>query len=244
MKYKPRGEASIASGDKNLFWTILEGSRAGDIGNSMDGSESYLLQLLDPANASSRNHAKTDETARRGYYTINSETATANQGIVEQFEPQNMVTYFENQLIKAESEARNGSLATAIGYLNDLRSWLNTGGNLNGNFSGLDYNYAAFVLADFESGGIENSDGTDSKSALLREIIEERYVSGFGTHIPYNDARRLRKSDSNISVPFVLNEGPNPPYPERMPYSNNELNSNANAPSEDPGIFAKTPVNQ
>ena len=94
---------SIASGDKNLFWTILEGSRAGDIGNSVDGDESYLLQLLDPSKATSRNHAKTDETARREYYTINSSGGKVNSGIIEQFEPQNMVTYFENQLIKSQA---------------------------------------------------------------------------------------------------------------------------------------------
>jgi hypothetical protein len=29
-----------------------------------------------------------------------------------------------------------------------------------------------------------------------------------------------------------------------MPYATNELNSNSNAPSEDPGIFTKTQVNQ
>jgi hypothetical protein len=45
-------------------------------------------------------------------------------------------------------------------------------------------------------------------------------------------------------VPFVLVNGPNPPYPERMPYATNELNSNENAPAEDPGIFTKTAVNQ
>ena len=32
--------------------------------------------------------------------------------------------------------------------------------------------------------------------------------------------------------------------PERMPYAQNELNSNSNAPDEDPGIFTKTSVNQ
>ena len=62
MKYNPPGAAG--SGDRNLFWTILEGSRSGDIGNS-DQGESYLIQMLDPANALSRNNAKTDETARR-----------------------------------------------------------------------------------------------------------------------------------------------------------------------------------
>ena len=60
----------------------------------------------------------------------------------------------------------------------------------------------------------------------------------------YNDARRLRKSDGAFAVPFILVNGPNPPYPERMPYSNNELNSNENAPNEDPGILTKTEVNR
>ena len=71
MKYKP-GDA--VSGDTNLFWTILAGSRAGDIGNnSEDGTESYLLQILDASNALSRNHAKTDETARRAYYMVDAD---------------------------------------------------------------------------------------------------------------------------------------------------------------------------
>ena len=44
MTYNP--PASQNSGDVNLFATILNGSRAGDLGNSSGGSESYLLQLL------------------------------------------------------------------------------------------------------------------------------------------------------------------------------------------------------
>ena len=57
--------------------------------------------------------------------------------------------------------------------------------------------------------------------------------------MPFNDARRLRKSDSAISVPFTLVLGPNPPYPERMPYAATELNSNSNAPAEDPVFLQK-----
>jgi len=242
MKYKPRGAASQASGDKNLFWTILEGSRAGDIGNSSGGSDSYLLQLLDASSSVSRNHAKTNEAARHAYYKIDASGGKVNKGIVEQFEPQNMVTYFENQLIKAECAARSGGVAAGLSHLNAVRSWLNSGGQLNSSFAGMTYKYDAFVAADFDNGGVENGDNVDSKTAFLREVMEERYVSGFGMHMPFNDARRLRKSGSSFAVPFVLVDGPNPPYPERMPYSANELNSNSNAPA-DPGIFAKTEVN-
>ena len=69
MVYNPPGNAG--SGDRNLFWTILEGSRSGDIGNS-DQGESYLIQMLDASNTFSRNNSKTDETARKGFYTIDS----------------------------------------------------------------------------------------------------------------------------------------------------------------------------
>ena len=240
MRYVPRGEASVSEGDKNLFWEILEGSRAGDIGTV----DSYLMQLLDAGSGIDRNNAKTDELARFSYYTINEDGGTDNSGIIEQYEPHNLVTYAENQLILAECAARTIDFDTGLGHLNDLRAWLNTGAMVNANFIDSSFLYMAYDAADFDAGGMENGDNIDPTRALLREIIEERYVSGFGMFMPFNDARRLRKGDSDIAVPFFMVDGPEPPYAERMPYSDDELNSNANAPSEDPGIFVQTAVNQ
>ncbi|MDH5599161.1 MAG: SusD/RagB family nutrient-binding outer membrane lipoprotein [Cyclobacteriaceae bacterium] len=241
MKHIPRGDPNVASGDKNLFWMILAGSRAGDIGTG----NSYLMQLIDPGNAQSRNNAKTDETARHGYYYINEVSASSNNGIVAQFEPQNLVTYQENQLIMAECEVRAGNFALALGHLNDLRAFYNTGGMLNANYSGNPLLYDAYVAADFDAAGIENVDGSlTPERALLREIIEERYVSGFGTYMPFNDARRLRKSDSDVAVAIPFNNGTATQHPERLPYSDDELNSNSNAPAQDPGIFTVTEVNK
>ena len=242
MVYNPPGNAG--SGDRNLFWTILEGSRSGDIGNS-DQGESYLIQMLDASNTLSRNNSKTDETARKGFYTIDSSGGVANKGIIEETQPQNMVTFFENELILAECAARNGNLSDGLPYLNNVRAWMNTGGHLNSNFQSEAYSYLPYNAADFASGGIENTDAIDSKTAFLREVIEERYVSGFGMHMPYNDSRRLRKSDTNIAVPYVLFDGPQSgPWPERMPYATTEINSNSNSPADDPGIFVKTEVNK
>jgi starch-binding outer membrane protein, SusD/RagB family len=241
MKFTP---GSAVSGDTNLFWTILAGSRSGDLGNNSTDSESYLLQILNSSNSLSRNHAKTDETARKAYYMIDA-SGTLNTGIIAEREPQNMVTFFENKLIMAEAAGRSGGVAAGLQHLNDVRSWLNSGGNLNSSFMGLAYNYAAFDASDFDAGGIENPDNISPNDAFLREVIEERYVSGFGMHMPYNDARRLRKSDSSIAVPFILvDRETETRRSERMPYAQNELNSNSNAPSEDPGIFIKTQVNQ
>ena len=240
MRFIPRGAETVSEGDKNLFWMILEGSRAGDIGTV----NSYLMQLIDPASGISRNNAKTDESARFGYYTIDETGGSANTGIIEQYEPQILVTYAENLLILAETAGRASGVAAGLPHLNELRAWLNTGGGVNANFSAEPYLYEAYDAADFDNGGIENADGIAADRAFLREVIEERYVSGFGMYMPFDDSRRLRKSDTDIAVPFFLVDGPTPPFVERMPYSADELNSNSNAPDEDPGIFVVTAVNQ
>ena len=240
LKFVP---GNAVSGDTNLFWTILAGSRSGDLGNNLDGTESYLLQILDSSNALSRNHSKTDETARREYYMIDA-SGSGNEGIIQEREPQNMVTFFENKLIMAEAAGRSGGVTAGLPHLNEVRNWLNSGGNLNPSFIGKAFKYTPFEVSDFNDGGIENPDNISADDAFLREVIEERYVSGFGMHMPYNDARRLRKSDNVIAVPYFMVDADNTRKPERMPYAQNELNSNSNAPDEDPGIFTKTSVNQ
>jgi len=240
MQHTPIGDVNVSSGDKNLFWEILEGARTGDIGSA----GSYLADLLDPASDIYRGNAKTDETARGAYSFIFETGGTDNLGIIEQFEPMNLVSFEENHLILAEAGARSAGFNTGLQHLNEFRAWLNGGGRLNDNFVDMPFSYEAYDDADFEAGGMENTDGIASERALLREIIEERYVSGFGQFIPYDDARRLRKGDTDVMVPFPLNVASASVHPERMPYSDDELNTNSNAPMNDPGIFTKTEVNQ
>ena len=237
MNYIPRGDAAVSQGDKNLFNAILSGSRTGDLGNN----GSYLLELLNDTTSAYRGNAKTNETARHNYYKIDETSGEGNLGVIERFEPMPMVTYFENQLIKAEAAARTG--ADGLGHLNDYRAWLAGGGRLNTTFnSDTTIQYDAYVSADFASGGMENSDGVSAETALLREIIEERYVSGFGTYMPFNDHRRLRgDSETDLIVPFPLNPG-GTAHVERIPYAQDELTSNSNM-TEDPGLYAKTKVN-
>ena len=238
MNFIPRGEAATSEGDKNLFNAILSGSRTGDLGNN----GSYLLELLNDTTSAYRGNAKTNETARHNYYKIDETSGEGNLGVIERFEPMPMVTYFENQLIKAEAAARTGG--DGLGHLNDYRAWLAGGGRLNAAFNdSAGILYDAYVSADFASGGMENSDGVSAETALLREIIEERYVSGFGTYMPFNDHRRLRgDSETDLIVPFPLNTTAASAHVERIPYAQDELTSNSNM-TEDPGLYAKTKVN-
>ena len=240
MNFIPRGDAAVTEGDKNLFNAILSGSRTGDLGNN----GSYLLALLnDTLTATYRGNAKTNETARHNYYKIDETSGDANLGVIERFEPMPMVTYFENQLIKAEAAARTG--ADGLVYLNEYRAWLATGGRLNATYNdSAGILYDAYVVADFASGGMENADGVSSSDALLREIIEERYVSGFGTYMPFNDHRRLRgDGETNLIPPFPLNTTAATAHVERIPYAQDELTSNSTM-EDDPGLYVQTEVNQ
>ncbi|MEM9686920.1 MAG: SusD/RagB family nutrient-binding outer membrane lipoprotein, partial [Bacteroidota bacterium] len=93
-------------------------------------------------------------------------------------------------------------------------------------------------------GGMENMDAIDTDRAVLREIIEERYVSGFSTYMPFNDARRLRASDSDVIVPFPLNNATTTVNPQRFLYPQDEIDGNSNIPNPIPDLFTVTPVNQ
>jgi hypothetical protein len=238
MNFIPRGDAAISEGDKNLFNAILSGSRTGDIGNN----GSYLLELLNDTTNTYRGNAKTNETARHNYYKIDETSGEGNLGVIERYEPMPMVTYFENQLIKAEAAARTGG--DGLGYLNEYRAWLSSGGRLNATFNDSTILYGAYDNADFTSGGMENSDGVSAEDALLREIIEERYVSGFGTYMPFNDHRRLRGDDeTNLIPPFSLNTTAATAHVERIPYAQDELSSNSTQINLT-GLYEKTEVNE
>jgi hypothetical protein len=238
-EFVPRGTDATVD-DKSQFWTTLNGARGGDIGSG----QSYLTRLLDPSSDIYRGNDKTDETARSGYAYVVENDGASNKGIIEAFEPLAMASFAENTLTLAEAGARVAGFDTGLGHLNDYRAYLNTGDFLNSNFDTLPYTYAAYEASDFASGGIENQDGKDAVRALIREIIEERYVSGFLTWMPFDDNRRVRKSDPDVAVPFPLNDSSANGHVQRLPYPSTELLANANAPDNDPGIFTATEVNQ
>ncbi len=237
MKFKPAGTS--ANGNTNLLNVF-----AGERNDYMTTVGTYLESLIATGSTNTRNNTKTNEDARSKYYKFAGSAANQEFGVGKGTSPMPLVTYEENLLILAEAGARTVDLATGLGHLNTLRAFLATGNAFVKLAPGDVTQYDAYVAADFDALGIENLDSIDPLRALLREIIEERYVSLYGTFLPFNDARRVRKSDGDLTVPFPLNGGTFTSYPERFPYAQDELNANSNAPSPEPGIFAATEVNK
>lgn len=226
--------------DKNIFNTLLSGSRTGDIGNK----GSFLLDLLDAGGNADRNNAKTDEASRRAYLVIEEGSAAANKGVAGPLEPMPLVTYAENLLTLAEMAARTQGFDAGLQYLNQWRAYLNSGKAFKVVDAAAGLKYEPYEAADFQAGGIENADNIEPTRALLREIIEERYVSFFGQFLVFNDARRLRRDDKDIDVEFPFNTETATRHPERFNYPQDELNANPNAQEPAEGIYFVLEVNR
>jgi hypothetical protein len=102
--------------------------------------------------------------------------------------------------------------------------------------------YAAYTTADFQAGGIENpTHSIAADRALLREILEERYVTFIGQIEGFNDVRRTLK-ETDVRVPVTPNKGTQ--FPQRFLYPQAEVSANKNVPNPFPGLFVATPVNK
>ena len=254
--YLPHGTTNDA--DRNMYWDFLGPSRGGDIAAEDAQGEAYLVTLLDPASDNYRGNAKTDETARFNYYYLGAAQAVNTPGSIEpntlslsQGDTLNgmfaenasfpLITYQENILTLAETSVRAGDFDAGLAYLNEYRAFLNDGGYIDPTYqAAFTSAYAPYAAEDFAAGGMENMDNIAANDALLREIVEERYVAFYGQTIAWNDERRTRGSVEGI--PLAPNFGTQLPW--RFVYSQDEINGNSNAPDPVPGPFENMAIYQ
>ena len=122
----------------NLYYDFLDWNRGGYI--SCDGAP--IVGMLDTASTSSKNNAKTDETARFDYYFLADNYTPLDPNMYTGiFAPTSnfaMVSYVENELIMAECYVRGGDNANALFHLNNVRK------EHEANYGG----YKAYVLSD------------------------------------------------------------------------------------------------
>jgi starch-binding outer membrane protein, SusD/RagB family len=239
LKFVPPG---TAIGNSNLMNEMIANR-----GGYFSTANTFLVtRLLGRTNAvGSRNNAKTTEDARAKYYAIAGSSSTSERGVAAQKAPMPLVIFEENLLNLAESGLRTKGVAEGLLQLNKLRAYLNVKGNPFTPVGTTDtVKYDPYVAADFAAGGIENKDNLTDDKALLREIIEERYVSLYGQILPFNDFRRLAKTDAALRPPVPFNTATATKHPERLIYAQSEINANPNLPKPLPDLFQVTEVNK
>lgn len=218
--------------------------------DSYMSGDSYAARLLDPSAALYRGNAKTDEAARYAF-TYNQEYfspyslniyGTDYGGTSGKFGSDSsmpMVTYGEMLLIIAEVDART-SFAAGLSSYNDYRNVLNTGYSIGVDNSGYDsetFSYLAYDAADFAAGGMENpSPSITDQNALLREIMQERYIYLMANFEGFNDFGRTNNmAEIQLKAGFAGS-------PQRFLYPQVEINANPNTPSPIPTMVTKTPI--
>ena len=203
----------------------------------------FMSGLIDATSPTYRGNTKTNESGRNSFYfTTNAIGVQPNivNGYAAQSAPAALITFQENLLILAEAGFRANGFDTGLSHLNDFRAFMSTGGYLT-NVNASSILYDAYNTADFTSGGIESLDGISADNALLREILEERYITLFGQIEVFNDTRRT-ENESIVRVPVIPNTGN--VLPQRFIYPQSEIDRNSNTPNPIPNFFDKTSVNQ
>ena len=238
LKFVPRG---TAIGDGNLMNMMIANR-----GGYFSTGTTYLTRLLGRTFATgSRNNAKTTEDARSKYYAIGGSSSTGERGVAAQKAPMPLVIFEENLLNLAEAGLRTKGFAEGLLQLNKVRAYLNTRGSAFTPIGTTDtVKYDPYLAADFQASGLENRTNLTQEKALLREIIEERYVSLYGQILPFNDFRRLAKSDADVRPVLPFNSTVATKHPERLIYAQTEINGNPNLPRPIPDIFQVTEVNK
>lgn len=209
-----RGDLRILHGtvvneDVNL-WSAFTSDRAW-----LFAEGGHALTLLNQ-----RNNSKTDESGRISQlFVAGLKFPNITRGAFKPDSPFPLVTYVENQLLRAEAFARLGNDADALEALNRARAANKTvyGGP-----------YDALSMQDFATGEYAGK-------TLLQEILDETYLAYIASIEAFNFVRR-------VDYPITPVTGSR--IPQRFLYANTEINANSNAPQPIPALMDPTPVNQ
>lgn len=232
--------SATGTGTYNLYYQFMAQVRPG----FMDANGAYAVALLNAANTRYRGNTKTIERARFNYLysTATNPNYTAN-GFFFQTVAFPIASYAENLLILAEADARTNGFTAGLNRLNTFRTYMAAGGYIGATYlTAGNYKYDPYVAADFAAGGLENpaASAIAQDRALLREIMEERYLTFIGQIEGFNDLRRSFK-EPDIRVPVPPNTGTQ--FPQRFLYAQIEVDLNKSTPNPIPSLFTPTPVN-
>lgn len=240
------GDALIPHGtsqgqNTNQNYDFFRVSRTGDTGFEGTYLRTLLQSRINAANT------KTNETALYNHYlkvgitAPNSQDPNTTDGAFVADAPHPIITFYENQLIIAEAEARLGNVNNALISLNKVRAGLATG-YLNGKtFSATNRKYDAYIISDFGVSGLANpKNSSTTQEAILYEIVSQRYIILLMQYEAFNDYRRLAVALPVVQLPIPLTVGAK--KPQRFIYPQQEINANPNVPQPTPNQFIKMPI--
>lgn len=198
-------------GSKNLYYQFVVEQRTGYIG----ASNSHLVQLM---NGSIVRELITPGDLYRFNFYFQKEYGqlvlnTSPGGVFAANASFPIISWTETRLIEAEASFRTGTGDASIPF-NEVRDQLNmTYGN-----------------------GFPPS--SSSGEQLLKQILEEKYISLIGSVQTFHD---LRRTKNLLQIPFLGDASK--PHPERFLYPQIEMNTNFNFPGLI-DIYEPTPVNK
>ncbi|MDA0985755.1 MAG: SusD/RagB family nutrient-binding outer membrane lipoprotein [Bacteroidetes bacterium] len=141
---------------------------------------------------------------------------TNNGRRFSQTSPMKIASYVENQLILAEAKFKTGDEAGALKHLNNVRADLRV----------------QYDSAD----GFPDSDA--SGNLLLKQILEEKYLTLIGELVTFHDLRRTRNFIGVPNKPTGSTGASD--FPQRFLYPQSELDTNENIPNPVPEFFTPT----
>ena len=253
----PHGESQQV--DLNLNFDFFDISRPGDTGFDAPAFLPVFMQTrLDgvaQVDGEAKRNSATDETAlfyhffQYGVYgAATSLDPNTIDGVFTGDAPHPILTYYENQLIIAEAEARLGNTTEAVDALNSVRQELSTG-YINGKTISSDYTdlgiqYDDYAEADFAPGGLANptSTGRNQQAGLLYEIESQKYIVSLAQYNVFSDVRRWAKATPVVKLPIPIVNGS--VYPARFIYPQSDINTNPNVPKPLPDQYVKLPIFQ
>jgi starch-binding outer membrane protein, SusD/RagB family len=127
--------------------------------------------------------------------------------------------------------------------LNTVRAGLATGYVNGKTISTTGRKYDPYTLDDFAPTGLANpTRQPTAQTALLYEIVSQRFILLLMQYEAFNDYRRLAKATPVVQLPIPLYTGAQ--RPQRFIYPQGQVNTNPNVPKPLPDQFTRLPIFQ
>lgn len=202
---------TTSTNSENLYYQFMVDERDGYLG----ATDSHLVKLLN--GTIPRVISTPGDLARYKFYITetgsNQAPNTSSSGVFAETASMNIISYEEVKLIEAEAANRSGDTGDVTAF-NLVRAHLST-------------KYSASFPATASASG---------SPELLKEILEEKYLSLIGELQPFHDVRR---TNNLLGIPPKTGTK----IPQRFIYPQVEIDTNPNIPTPQPDLFTPTAIN-